>query len=47
MVIRYLTKGVVEERLLAVKTVDETDADTLLKTATEELKGYGRGFNHK
>ena len=41
LVIRYVTKGVVEERLLAVKTVDETDADTLLRTVTEELKGCG------
>ncbi len=38
LVIRYVTKGMVEERLLAVKTVDETDANTLLKTVTEERK---------
>ena len=38
LVIRYVTKGMVEVRLLAVKTVDETDANTLLKTVTEEFK---------
>ena len=38
MVIRYVTKGMVEERLLAVKTADKTDANTLLKTVREKLK---------
>lgn len=41
LVVRYVTKGVVEERLLAVMTVDETDAKTLLKTITEELQECG------
>ena len=38
LVIRYVTKDMVEERLLAVKKVDETNANTLLKTVTEEFK---------
>eukprot|EP00794_Sanderia_malayensis_P018410 gene18410-20265_t len=37
LVVRYVYQGVVEERLLAVKTVDETDAKTLLKTIMDEL----------
>ena len=41
LVVRYVNKGVVEERLLAVKTVNETDAVTLLKTVTEELEECG------
>ena len=38
LAIRYVTKGMVEERLLAVKTADKTDANTLLKTVREKLK---------
>ncbi|XP_063592549.1 zinc finger MYM-type protein 1-like [Penaeus indicus] len=37
LVVRCVYQGVVEERLLAVKTVDETDAKTLLKTIMDEL----------
>ncbi len=41
LVLRFVTKGVVEERLLAIKTLDETDAKTLVKTITEELQECG------